>query len=341
MPNPDDPPPGDPADRWRRPPGERPGPGPDDTTGAGPAGSEPDGDTGSGPARAGTDDDAGGRTARPGADNATGELPIVGRHRPVPPKEPEADDEPREQPRSRRRLLRWLGGLAALVTLAALGAALLVAWLRPKNVWPSSGGSGTDPTGTPPGTSPATPGSGTPESGTPGTHGTHGADGGSTASCDGCGGSGCDSTGCNQAGTNACDDTVNGACNSTMSGCADDSSCSGSDPSCSSSGSAHLTGLLAALPAVPPMHRTGRLPARLGAAAIRGYRRRLSPRLPTRCRYTPSCSRYGLAAIERYGLLDGARLAVARIRRCTPDVPQGSVDPLPATAPAQARPAVG
>ncbi|WP_249024643.1 membrane protein insertion efficiency factor YidD, partial [Couchioplanes caeruleus] len=33
-------------------------------------------------------------------------------------------------------------------------------------------------------------------------------------------------------------------------------------------------------------------------AAIRGYRR-VSPRLPTRCRFTPTCSAYGLEAVQR------------------------------------------
>ncbi|BCJ28072.1 membrane protein insertion efficiency factor YidD [Actinocatenispora sera] len=69
--------------------------------------------------------------------------------------------------------------------------------------------------------------------------------------------------------------------------------------------------------------------ARAGIAAIRAYQR-ISPGLPTRCRYTPTCSRYGLAAIERYGLVAGARLAVLRIHRCTADVVPGTADPLPA-----------
>lgn len=69
--------------------------------------------------------------------------------------------------------------------------------------------------------------------------------------------------------------------------------------------------------------------ARVGIAAIRAYQR-ISPSLPTRCRYTPTCSRYGLAAIRRYGLLTGAQVAVARIHRCTADVTPGTADPLPA-----------
>ncbi|WP_343221700.1 membrane protein insertion efficiency factor YidD [Polymorphospora rubra] len=45
---------------------------------------------------------------------------------------------------------------------------------------------------------------------------------------------------------------------------------------------------------------------RAGLAAIRGYRRWLSHRLPTRCRFTPTCSAYGLEAVDRFGLAVGA-----------------------------------
>jgi putative membrane protein insertion efficiency factor len=67
---------------------------------------------------------------------------------------------------------------------------------------------------------------------------------------------------------------------------------------------------------------------RLGSPG-RLYQRRASGRLGVSCRYAPSCSRYGLAAIERYGLLVGARLAADRIHRCVPAVPHGTSDPLP------------
>lgn len=68
---------------------------------------------------------------------------------------------------------------------------------------------------------------------------------------------------------------------------------------------------------------------RAGLAAIRGYRRRLSHRWPGQCRYAPTCSAYGLAAVDRYGLAVGGRLAAARLRRCRPQVPRGTADPLP------------
>ncbi|GLY06113.1 MULTISPECIES: membrane protein insertion efficiency factor YidD [Actinoplanes] len=71
-------------------------------------------------------------------------------------------------------------------------------------------------------------------------------------------------------------------------------------------------------------HRT----QRAVTAAIRGYRR-ISPRLPTRCRYTPTCSAYALAAIERHGLRRGLRLALGRWVRCGPRVPPGTPDAVP------------
>ncbi|MFG2036529.1 membrane protein insertion efficiency factor YidD [Dactylosporangium sp. NPDC048998] len=70
-------------------------------------------------------------------------------------------------------------------------------------------------------------------------------------------------------------------------------------------------------------------PGRAGMAAIRGYQRWLSPHLRTRCRQVPSCSDYGLQAVRRYGLVEGSRLTAARIRRCNPATPRGTVDPVP------------
>ncbi|WP_460708486.1 membrane protein insertion efficiency factor YidD [Myceligenerans halotolerans] len=64
----------------------------------------------------------------------------------------------------------------------------------------------------------------------------------------------------------------------------------------------------------------------VGVGAIRLYQRRISPRLPTRCRYVPTCSAYGLEAVRSYGLLLGSRLALGRIHRCTRDVTHGTRD---------------
>ncbi|GHJ09970.1 hypothetical protein TPA0907_43370 [Micromonospora humidisoli] len=67
---------------------------------------------------------------------------------------------------------------------------------------------------------------------------------------------------------------------------------------------------------------------RAGRAAILGYRRWLSHRWPGQCRYTPTCSAYGLAAVERHGLAVGGRMAAQRLRRCRPGVPRGTHDPV-------------
>ncbi|MEV0898637.1 membrane protein insertion efficiency factor YidD [Actinoplanes sp. NPDC049802] len=62
--------------------------------------------------------------------------------------------------------------------------------------------------------------------------------------------------------------------------------------------------------------------------AIHGYRK-ISPKLPTRCRYTPTCSAYALQAIERHGLRAGLRLTAGRLARCRPGVRYGTGDPVP------------
>ncbi|MEH1015844.1 membrane protein insertion efficiency factor YidD [Micromonospora sp. CPCC 206060] len=67
---------------------------------------------------------------------------------------------------------------------------------------------------------------------------------------------------------------------------------------------------------------------RAGTAAIRGYRRWLSPHWPGECRFTPTCGVYGLAAVERYGLAVGGRMAADRVRRCRPGVSRGTHDPV-------------
>ncbi len=48
------------------------------------------------------------------------------------------------------------------------------------------------------------------------------------------------------------------------------------------------------------------------------YRRVLSPALPRRCKYEPTCSRYAVDAIREYGILRGLVLALWRLLRCNP-----------------------
>lgn len=58
--------------------------------------------------------------------------------------------------------------------------------------------------------------------------------------------------------------------------------------------------------------------ARLVLAPVRLYRRFVSPAIPDRCRYHPTCSTYAVEAIERHGALRGAVLATWRLLRCNP-----------------------
>jgi len=62
-------------------------------------------------------------------------------------------------------------------------------------------------------------------------------------------------------------------------------------------------------------------------APIRVYQRFLSPALAPRCKYEPSCSRYAVQAIERYGILRGSVLAAWRLLRCNP-WSHGGYDPV-------------
>jgi uncharacterized protein len=56
----------------------------------------------------------------------------------------------------------------------------------------------------------------------------------------------------------------------------------------------------------------------LAIAPVRLYQRAISPGLPARCKYYPSCSEYAVGAIRRYGFLRGSVLAAWRLLRCNP-----------------------
>jgi uncharacterized protein len=53
-------------------------------------------------------------------------------------------------------------------------------------------------------------------------------------------------------------------------------------------------------------------------APIRLYQRTISPALPARCKYHPSCSEYAVQAVRRYGVMRGLVLAAWRLLRCNP-----------------------
>ena len=64
-------------------------------------------------------------------------------------------------------------------------------------------------------------------------------------------------------------------------------------------------------------------------APIRLYQRLVSPLLPRRCKYEPTCSAYAVDALRVYGPFKGAVLAAWRVLRCNP-FSHGGYDPVSA-----------
>ncbi len=62
-------------------------------------------------------------------------------------------------------------------------------------------------------------------------------------------------------------------------------------------------------------------------AALRIYKRWISPCLPSACRFYPSCSEYMLEAVEKHGTLRGVFLGLRRLLRCHP-FHAGGFDPV-------------
>ncbi|MEH7544377.1 MULTISPECIES: membrane protein insertion efficiency factor YidD [Bacillaceae] len=61
---------------------------------------------------------------------------------------------------------------------------------------------------------------------------------------------------------------------------------------------------------------------------IRFYQTVISPIKPPTCRFYPTCSQYGLEAVQRFGAIKGGWLTIKRISKCHPFHP-GGVDPVP------------
>lgn len=61
---------------------------------------------------------------------------------------------------------------------------------------------------------------------------------------------------------------------------------------------------------------------------VRFYQVAISPMLPPRCRYAPTCSQYAVEALQKHGAVKGSVLALRRICRCHPFGGSG-YDPVP------------
>jgi putative membrane protein insertion efficiency factor len=61
---------------------------------------------------------------------------------------------------------------------------------------------------------------------------------------------------------------------------------------------------------------------------VRFYQVAISPMLPPRCRYAPTCSQYAVEALQKHGAYKGSMLALRRICRCHPFGGSG-YDPVP------------
>jgi putative membrane protein insertion efficiency factor len=61
-----------------------------------------------------------------------------------------------------------------------------------------------------------------------------------------------------------------------------------------------------------------RVARRVAVAPIVAYQRWISPGLPRRCKYEPTCSAYAVEAVQQCGILRGLVLAGWRLLRCNP-----------------------
>ena len=68
--------------------------------------------------------------------------------------------------------------------------------------------------------------------------------------------------------------------------------------------------------------------AKIMLLLIRFYQYAISPLIPPRCRFTPTCSQYAVEAVQKHGAFKGGWLALKRIARCHPFGGSGH-DPVP------------
>jgi len=60
---------------------------------------------------------------------------------------------------------------------------------------------------------------------------------------------------------------------------------------------------------------------------VKLYKRCFAPYVPYQCKYSPSCSEYCIAALQKKGILKGGLLTVIRIMKCNP-FSSGGYDPV-------------
>ncbi len=77
------------------------------------------------------------------------------------------------------------------------------------------------------------------------------------------------------------------------------------------------------------MAAVSRVARTIAVAPIVVYQQLISPAIPRRCKYEPTCSRYAVDAIRQYGILRGLVLAGWRLLRCNP-WSHGGYDPVEA-----------
>ena len=90
----------------------------------------------------------------------------------------------------------------------------------------------------------------------------------------------------------------------------------------------HESDTVSVKPSPTLLQRFNRTVAGLMLVLIGFYRRFISPMIGPRCRFTPTCSAYGLEAIQKHGPWKGGWLTLKRLLRCHPFTPCGC-DPVP------------
>ncbi len=60
---------------------------------------------------------------------------------------------------------------------------------------------------------------------------------------------------------------------------------------------------------------------------LRGYKRLISPWLPSACRFYPTCSEYMFEAVSKYGVVRGVWMGTPRLLRCN-GISEGGFDPV-------------